>query len=236
MENKKIYETFCQVIVCGDLISWRGNARKMIVFTTGQVWIVKRYWILLVCLHSCFRVSILLVMGSWEVWWPRMMDNVTWTPEGSMTWVWYKTTLAWHSVNIIWVVTSSHLFLYQGLTQLMTASVAGEISSDSSTIVELIEDLYGNVPSIHLHISLSTDTFSMSWADLFILIKTLTSYRQSHAGLVQPASHSHRPHNYTDLVHLSCHHIHKTARRVVWCCFRFHIHRNHALNKWGKKG
>jgi Ribonuclease G/E len=50
-----------------------------------------------------------------------------------------------HSVNVIWAVTSSHLSLYQGLTQLLTASVAGEISSDSSNIVELIEDLYGKI-------------------------------------------------------------------------------------------
>ena len=50
-----------------------------------------------------------------------------------------------HSVNVIWAVTSSHLSLYQGLTKLMTASVAGEISSDSSNIVELIQELYGKI-------------------------------------------------------------------------------------------
>ena len=50
-----------------------------------------------------------------------------------------------HSVNIIWAVTSSHLPLYRGLTRLMKASVAGEISSDSSNIVELIEELYGKI-------------------------------------------------------------------------------------------
>ena len=50
-----------------------------------------------------------------------------------------------NSVNVIWAVTSSHLSLYQGLTQLMTASVAGEISSDSSNVVELIQELYGKI-------------------------------------------------------------------------------------------
>ena len=50
-----------------------------------------------------------------------------------------------HSVNVIWAVTSSHLSLYQGLTKLMTASVAGEISSDSSNVVELIQELYGKI-------------------------------------------------------------------------------------------
>ena len=37
MENKKISETICQVIVCDDLIGWRENARRVIVFTTDQV-------------------------------------------------------------------------------------------------------------------------------------------------------------------------------------------------------
>ena len=50
-----------------------------------------------------------------------------------------------HNVNVIWAVTASHLSLYQGLTQLMTASVAGEISSDSSNVVELIQELYQKI-------------------------------------------------------------------------------------------
>ena len=50
-----------------------------------------------------------------------------------------------HSVNIIWAVTSSHLSLYQGITRLITASTAGQISSDSANIVELIEELYRKI-------------------------------------------------------------------------------------------
>ena len=50
-----------------------------------------------------------------------------------------------HSVNVIWAVTSSHLPLYQGLTRLLRASVAGEISSDSSNVVELIMEEYEKI-------------------------------------------------------------------------------------------
>ena len=65
------------MIVCGDLIGWRENARRVIVFTTDQVRLVMKYCIQVFYLCSYFRVSILLVMASWVVWWPRMMDNVT---------------------------------------------------------------------------------------------------------------------------------------------------------------
>ena len=44
-----------------------------------------------------------------------------------------------NSVNIIWAVTSKHIKLYTSLTEIVSASLAGQIDSDSSNIVELIQ-------------------------------------------------------------------------------------------------
>ena len=44
-----------------------------------------------------------------------------------------------NSVNIIWAVSSKHINLYTSLTDIIKASHAGIISSDSSNIVELIQ-------------------------------------------------------------------------------------------------
>ena len=44
-----------------------------------------------------------------------------------------------NSVNIIWAVSSKHINLYTSLTDIIKASHAGTISSDSSNIVELIQ-------------------------------------------------------------------------------------------------
>ena len=43
-----------------------------------------------------------------------------------------------HSVNLVWAVTGEHLNLYRRLTQMISTSVAGQISSDSSNVVELV--------------------------------------------------------------------------------------------------
>ena len=43
------------------------------------------------------------------------------------------------SVNIIWAVSRKHINLYTSLTDIIKASHAGMISSDSSNIVELIQ-------------------------------------------------------------------------------------------------
>ena len=43
-----------------------------------------------------------------------------------------------HSVNLVWAVTGEHLSLYKRLTQMISTSVAGQISSDSSNVVELV--------------------------------------------------------------------------------------------------
>ena len=44
-----------------------------------------------------------------------------------------------NNVNIIWAVTSAHINLYSRLTEVVSASVAGMISDDSSNVVELIQ-------------------------------------------------------------------------------------------------
>ena len=44
------------------------------------------------------------------------------------------------SVNLVWAVTGEHLALYKRLTQMISTSVAGQISSDSSNVVELVID------------------------------------------------------------------------------------------------
>ena len=44
-----------------------------------------------------------------------------------------------NSVNIIWAVSRKHINLYTSLTDIIKASHAGMISSDSSNIVELIQ-------------------------------------------------------------------------------------------------
>ena len=50
-----------------------------------------------------------------------------------------------YGVSIIWAVSSSQISLYQQLSSFMTSTVAGEISSDSGNIVELIEEMYNKI-------------------------------------------------------------------------------------------
>ena len=70
----KILRFLCQVIVCSDMIGWRKNARRVIVFTTDQVGDI---FIILLIDFCLLRVSILLGMGSWEAWWLQMMGGAT---------------------------------------------------------------------------------------------------------------------------------------------------------------
>ena len=50
-----------------------------------------------------------------------------------------------NSVNIIWAVTSKHINLYTSLTEIVSASLAGQIDSNSSNIVELIQVRVGQM-------------------------------------------------------------------------------------------
>ena len=50
-----------------------------------------------------------------------------------------------NGVNIIWAVTSKHINLYTSLTEIVSASLAGQIDSDSSNIVELIQVRVGQM-------------------------------------------------------------------------------------------
>ena len=43
-------------------------------------------------------------------------------------------------MNLVWAVTGEHLALYNRLTRMISTSVAGQISSDSSNVVELVID------------------------------------------------------------------------------------------------
>ena len=138
LKRLQIIHTHYQVMVCGDRIGWRKEARRVIIFTTDQVklsfsWSLNFSLCFIQSFHTAGDGKLGGLVGPND---GKCHLNSTgfydWSTLQDYPSLGHINHVAReHSVNLIWAVTSSHLSLYKGLTKLITASVAGKISSNS---------------------------------------------------------------------------------------------------------
>ena len=129
-------------MVCDDEIGWRKDVRKVIIFTTDQ----------------SFHIAMDGKLGG------LVTPNDGRCHLNSSGFYTYSTVQDYPSighinhlvkekkVSVIWAVTSEKIELYKGLSTLVEGSLVGELTSDSSNIVELIRQQYQAITtSIAVH-------------------------------------------------------------------------------------
>ncbi|CAF3376669.1 unnamed protein product [Rotaria socialis] len=125
-----------QAIVCDDVIGWRNNSRKLIVFSTDAGF------------HYAGdgRLAGIIEPNDGEC---HMVNN-EYTHSDKQDYPsigQISAKLSEKNVNIIFAVTQSQLALYQTLTELIDGAVVGELKQDSSNIVNLISQNYKKISS-----------------------------------------------------------------------------------------
>merc|ERR1719410_1593866 len=110
-------------MVCGERIGWRKEARRVIIYTSDQSFHIAGDGKLGGLVDPNDGLCHLNSSGFYD--WSTVQDYP------SLGHIAYEARE--NSVNIIWAVTSAHLNLYSALTEVVSASVAGEISYRSST-------------------------------------------------------------------------------------------------------
>ncbi|CAF0798067.1 unnamed protein product [Adineta steineri] len=125
-----------QAIVCDDIIGWRNDSRKLIVFSTDAGF------------HYAGdgRLAGIIEPNDGEC----HMTNNEYTHSDKQDYPsigQISAKLSEKNVNIIFAVTQSQLALYQTLTELIDGAVVGELKQDSSNIVNLISQNYRKISS-----------------------------------------------------------------------------------------
>ncbi|CAF0847282.1 unnamed protein product [Adineta ricciae] len=129
-------DAIMQAIVCDDVIGWRNDSRKLIVFSTDAGF------------HYAGdgRLAGIIEPNDGKC----HMANNEYTHSDKQDYPsigQISAKLSEKNVNIIFAVTQSQLALYQTLTELIDGAVVGELKQDSSNIVNLISQNYRKISS-----------------------------------------------------------------------------------------
>ncbi|CAF0786166.1 unnamed protein product [Didymodactylos carnosus] len=129
-------DAIMQAIVCDNVIGWRNDSRKLIVFSTDAGF------------HYAGdgRVTGIIDPNDGEC---HMLNNeYTYSDKQDYPSIGQiSSKLSEKNVNMIFAVTQSQLPLYRTLTELIDGAVVGELKNDSSNIVNLIAQNYKKITS-----------------------------------------------------------------------------------------
>ncbi|XP_065216789.1 integrin beta-PS-like [Planococcus citri] len=131
------FDAIMQAIVCHKQIGWRDHARKLLVFSTDD----------------SFHYAGDGKLGG--VTKPNdgcchLNENGQYTHSSILDYPsvsHINSKLKENSINLIFAVTQKQIELYKELTNFIEGSSAGELSSDSSNVVELVKNEYDKITS-----------------------------------------------------------------------------------------
>ena len=129
------FDGLVQVMVCDDVIGWRKEARRVIIFTTDQSFHI--------ALDGKLGGLVLPNDGKCHLNDTGFYTHSTIQDYPSIGQVNYLAEK--HRVSVIWAVTADQFDLYSSVTTLVEGSTAGIISADSSNIVDLVKKQYETI-------------------------------------------------------------------------------------------
>lgn len=148
------FDAIMQAIVCKDEIGWRDKARRLLVFSTDASFHYagdgKLGGIVKPNDGMCHLDSSGLYTHS------SMQDY----PSISQI----NQKVKQNAINIIWAITQGEMSIYSRLCSHIEGSSAGELSNDSSNIVELIKNQYNQIRStVEIRDTVSSDAVKIKY-------------------------------------------------------------------------
>ena len=143
-----------QAIVCKEQIGWRDKARRLLVFSTDASFHYagdgKLGGIVKPNDGMCHLDSTGLYTHSSLQDYPSISQ--------------INQKVKQNAINIIWAVTQGEMSIYSRLCSHIEGSSAGELSNDSSNIVELIKNQYNQIRStVEIKDTVSSDAIQIKY-------------------------------------------------------------------------
>lgn len=148
------FDAVMQAIVCKDEIGWRDKARRLLVFSTDASFHYagdgKLGGIVKPNDGICHLDSSGLYTHSSLQDYPSISQ--------------INQKVKQNAINIIWAVTQGEMSIYSRLCSHIEGSSAGELSNDSSNIVELIKNQYNQIRStVEIRDTVSSDAVKIKY-------------------------------------------------------------------------
>ncbi|XP_051176237.1 integrin beta-PS-like [Leptopilina boulardi] len=148
------FDAIMQAIVCKDEIGWRDKARRLLVFSTDASFHYagdgKLGGIVKPNDGMCHLDSSGLYTHSSLQDYPSISQ--------------INQKVKQNAINIIWAITQGEMSIYSRLCSHIEGSSAGELSNDSSNIVELIKNQYNQIRStVEIRDTISSDAVKIKY-------------------------------------------------------------------------